>query len=758
MLCIGAAHDTKAELLVTLAAMRKPGTRRVGRWARWAALACVSLIAACGDVWNNPYSLSESSENALYTEFTERPKHLDPAQSYTESEAEFNYQIYEAPFQYHYLKRPYELIPATATAMPKPRYLDDKGRELPASAEGKDIAFSVYDIVIQPGIRYQPHPAFVEANRRLGAPEIAGKYVLGDFTGSGTRELDAADYVYEIKRLANPRVNSPIFGHMSDYIVGLKELGERLQREAKKLDAAKGKGAWLDLRPYELEGAKVIDKTTFRVTIKGKYPQLLYWMAMPFFAPIPWEADEFYSQPGMVDKNFTLDWYPVGTGAYMLTENNPNLRMVLSKNPYFHGEKYPTEGEAGDKAAGLLEDAGKPIPFMDRIVFVREKEAIPYWNKFLQGYYDKSGISSDNFDQAVKFGGGGEATLSPEMEERGISLRTSLATSTLYTAFNWLDPVVGKPGGERARKLRQAISIAVDYEELISIFMNGRGIPSQGPIPPGIFGFREGKESINPLVYDWVDGAPKRKSIAEAKRLMAEAGYPDGHDAKTGAPLVLNLDTPSSGNNKAQLDWYRKQFAKIDVQLEIRATDFNRFQDKVRKGNTQMFSLGWNADYPDPENFLFLFYSPNATVKNDGENKSNYENAEYDRLFAQVGNMENSPKRQEMIDRMVTILRHDVPWMWGVHPKSYALVHDWVKNSKPNEMARNNLKYQRIDGNQRARKRLSWNPPVVWPLVLLLIAVAGLAWLGVRAWRRAESAAAISDAAAAQAPATGGQA
>ncbi len=124
---------------------------------------------------------------------------------------------------------------------------------------------------------------------------------------------------------------------------------------------------------------------------------------------------------------------------------------------------------------------------------------------------------------------------------------------------------------------------------------------------------------------------------------------------------MLYLDTTVSGNNKAQLDWYRKQFAKIDLQLEIRGSDFNRFQDKIRKGNTQMFALGWNADYPDPENFLFLFYGPNATVKNDGENKSNYENPEFDRLFAQVGNMENSPKRQELIDRMVTILRNDVP-------------------------------------------------------------------------------------------------
>lgn len=723
-------------------------TLRGRHWGRVVALACASLIAACGDVWNNPYPLGEASENALYTEFSERPKHLDPAQSYTEPEAEFNSQIYEPPFQYHYLKRPYELIPATAVGMPHPRYLDKAGHTLPDSAPAAAIATSVYEIRIQPGIRYQPHPAFAEANRRLSAQDVAGKFVLNDFKSVGTRELEAADYVYEIKRLAHPRVNSPIFGHMSEYIVGLKEYGEKLQAEVKKTEAAKGKGAWVDLRASEIEGVKVIDKTTYQVMVKGKYPQFLYWMAMPFFAPIPWEADEFYSQAGMVDKNFTLDWYPVGTGPYMLTENNPNLRMVLSKNPNFRGEKYPSEGEAEDQKNGLLADAGKRIPFMDRIVFIREKEAIPYWNKFLQGYYDKSGIASDNFDQAVQFGSTGDVNLSQQMEERGISLRTSLATSSTYLAFNWLDPVVGGAGGERARKLRQAISIAMEYEEMISIFMNGRGIPSQGPIPPGIFGYKDGKEGLNPIVYDWVDGKPQRKPISAAKKLLAEAGYPDGRDAKTGAPLILYFDTTT--NNKAALDWYRKQFAQLGIQLEIRSSDFNRFQDKIRKGNTQMFALGWNADYPDPENFLFLFYGPNSTVKNDGENKSNYTNAQFDRLFEQISTMENSPERQALIDKAVAIMRNDVPWLWGVHPKSYALVHEWVKNSKPNQMARNNLKYQRIDAELRARKRLAWNKPVVWPFVLLVIAVAGLGYLGWRAWRRAESTAALSEARAAQ--------
>jgi ABC-type transport system substrate-binding protein len=426
----------------------------------------------------------------------------------------------------------------------------------------------------------------------------------------------------------------------------------------------------------------------------------------------------------------------------MLVENNPNARMVLERNPNFHGERYPAEGAPGDAGAGLLADAGRPVPFVDRIVYSREKEGIPYWNKFLQGYYDQSGISSDNFDQAVRIDLQGEANLTSEMAARGIRLRTSVGTSTFYLAFNFLDPVVGGLG-ERAKKLRQAVSIAVDWEEFISIFQNGRGVPGMGPIPPGIFGYREGREGINPVVYDWVDGRSQRKSVEAAKRLLAEAGFPDGRDAKTGEPLVLYLDTVNRGpGDKPRLDWFRRQFSRIDLQLEIRATDWNRFQEKIRAGNTQLFFLGWNADYPDPENFMFLLNGPQARARTGGENAANYQNPEYDRLFLQMKSMANGPERQAIIDRMVAIARADAPWVWGFHPKDYALAHAWLANVKPNQMARNGVKYYRLDPELREARRAEWNRPVLWPLGAALAALALGSVPAVLGYRRRERAAA----------------
>lgn len=691
------------------------------------------LLSACGDVsWNSPYPAADAERAILYSSFAERPKHLDPVSSYSENEAQFNAQIYEPVVQYHFLKRPYELIPLTATALPQPRYFDADGNELPANARADDVAEARYRITIQPDIVYQPHPAFAktaEGNYRyhqLNAAQLEDKAVLADFSETGTRELTAADYVYQIKRLVHPHLHSPVAGLMGKYIKGLSALGQQLNA------AELAPNQFIDLRDYDLAGAQVIDRYTYEIRITQKYPQFRYWLAMPFFAPIPWEADAFYSQPGMKERNISLDWYPVGTGPYMLTENNPNRRMVLRRNPNFRGEIFPSEGDSEDQENGLLVDAGKRMPFIDTAYYSLEKEAIPEWTKFLQGYYDNSGIISDSFDQAIQFSTQGDAELTPAMREKGIRLLTSVRTSIAYFGFNMADPVVGGDS-QRARLLRRAISIAIDYEELISIFANGRGVAAQGPIPPGIFGNLPGEAGINPYVYEWQHERPVRKSIETARQLLAEAGYANGIDADSGEPLSLYFETVQSGpGSKAVLNWYRKQFEKLGIQLVIRATDYNRFQEKVRKGTAQLFSWGWNADYPDPENFLFLLYGPNAKIESQGENAVNYINPEFDALFVKMRAMPNGPARQTVINNMVEILRRDAPWVWGYHPTAYSLYHQWYGNAKPNLMARNTLKYKTIDAETRAAKREQWNKPVVWPIVLVALV---LALSTVPAWR-----------------------
>jgi ABC-type transport system substrate-binding protein len=257
-------------------------------------------------------------------------------------------------------------------------------------------------------------------------------------------------------------------------------------------------------------------------------------------------------------------------------------------------------------------------------------------------------------------------------------------------------------------------------------------------LPPGIFGHIEGKSGINPFVFSWQKERPVRKSIDEAKKLLAEAGYPGGRDIKNGKPLLLYFDTPAKGPDaKSLLDWLRKQFKKINIQLVVRSTDYNRFQDKMSKGSEQIFQWGWNADYPDPENFLFLLYGPNKRVGKHGENTANYENSQFDTLFRKMSNMENSPERLKIIQEMLLIFQEDAPWVSAFHPIGFGLYHEWYLNAYPNLMANNTLKYKKIDPDLRMKNRKAWNRPVVWPLLLIsFIFIASTVPVAIKIFRK----------------------
>ncbi len=151
---------------------------------------------------------------------------------------------------------------------------------------------------------------------------------------------------------------------------------------------------------------------------------------------------------------------------------------------------------------------------------------------------------------------------------------------------------------------------------------------------------------------------------------------------------------------------------------------------------------GWNADYPDPENFLFLLYGPNGKVKHGGENGVNYSNPQFDALFDRMKNMSNGPERQQIIDEMLGMLRRDAPWAWGFHPKAFSLFHVWYSNVKPNLMANNTLKYKRVDPKLRSKLQREWNQPIFWPLWTFLLALFLIVLPGVVVYRRHERSAA----------------
>lgn len=704
-------------------------------------MACIFLIFSSGCTPNNPYRSTEAGKNIFYSTFLEPPKHLDPARAYSSDEYDFIAQIYEPPLQYHYLIRPYTLIPLSSEDVPEPVYLDKGGRRLPQDVSPEKVDKAIYEIKVKKGARYQDHPAFAKDPKgepfyfKLKKEDVSNIEQINDFPIKGTREVRSDDFIYEIKRLADPQIESPVLSILEKYILGLKEYSEALRKDLEEVRAKRRAAAGssynqvideklnpivLDYNKHALPGVDKVDDQTFRIILTQKYPQFVYWLAMPFFSPVPEEVALFYKQGVLSDKNITIDHFPVGTGPYIMESYKPNMEIVLGRNPNFHGETYPDKGEAGDLGKGLLKDAGKQLPFIDKVVFKLEKEAIPRWNKFLQGYYDNSGITSDSFDQAVSISSAGKAELTDAMKERGISLMTSVRPSTYYEGFNMLDDVVGGYSPEK-QKLRQAISIALDFEEYIEIFNNGRGIAAMSPIPPGIYGNDSGEGSVNPYVYSWDNARkkPQRRSIEYARKLMDEAGYPGGRD-KDGRPLVITFDNPWTGaDSTPMINWYIKKLRLLGIQLENRTTDYNRFQEKMLKGGFQFFPWGWNADYPDPENFFFLLAGSNSKVKYQGENASNYMNPEFDRLFKKMENMDNSPERLGIIKEMIGIVQKDAPWVWGYHPVAFGLYHKWVGNVKSNAMANNTMKYLKLDSAQREELRHEWNRPNLWPLAAI---------------------------------------
>ncbi|MBK6854094.1 MAG: ABC transporter substrate-binding protein [Burkholderiales bacterium] len=728
----------------------------MGRLRRFGAGLIVLLGAALGGCGNSPWPEDAAASNTLYTAVVESsPRHLDPTASYWSNDTPYTYQIYEPPYGYHYLKRPFVLVPKSAAEVVKPRYVDKDGRPLPDDVASDQVAESIYDVPIKPGIQFQPHPAFAvdEQGRHryhtMKPGELGERRTPLDFEHQGTRELVAEDFVYALKRHATTRITTPIFGTFAEMIVGLKEYGPLIKAEDVKLrqglDPASQDKPFLDFRRWPLAGATAPEKHLLRLRIKGKYPQWSYWMQMTFTAPVPWEADAFYAQPGMAERGLTLDVWPVGTGPYMMAEYVKDRRHVMVRNPNYRGEPYPCEGEPGDKQAGLLDDCGKKTPFIDRLVSTVEREGVPRQGKFRQGFYDIEIFERTDTGKDYQVGMQDSEDVRREYLDKGFRLDTRSDVNSYFIAFNMMDPTLGDGAtpeqGARNRKLRQAISIAIDWEEYSKVFPKKAGDTAMSPLPKGIFGSREGEPGVvNPVTHTVVDGKPQRRSLDEAKKLMVEAGYPNGRDVSTGKPLTLNYDVyfPATPERKPEIDWVVRQFAKLDIQLEVRATDNNQFQDKVRKGKYQVFWLGWNADYPDAENFLFLLYGPNGKTKYDGENTSNFANPEYDRLFTQMKSLDDGPEKQKLVDAMVQIAQVDAPWTMGFFPHASAAVQRWVHNSKPAILVRDQGRYLRLDVKDRMASIQSWNHPVWWPIVAVLVAVAGFVVLAWRSLRRRE--------------------
>jgi ABC-type transport system substrate-binding protein len=639
-------------------------------------------LAACS---NSPYPDEDARAAVRYRALVSVPKTLDPAVSYDLSTHQLLVNLYEPPLEYHYLKRPYQLIPGLVARVPEP--------------EARPGGRSAYAFELRPDLLFQDDPCFAALGTAL--------------PGLQTRALVASDLAFAVTRIADPEVGSPV-SEVFAKIAGFREFAKRLSE--RRAASAEFRALRIDAQYREaggIEGLIVRDPLQFELQLSEPDLQFRYWFAMTFTAPVPWEAVAYYD--GNEGRDFFKD-HPVGAGPYRVERTDKQGFLALGRNPNWYGARhpewkapaatYPSEGEPGDAELGLLDPAytGRPLPFLERIEFRLDKEAIPRFNKFVQGYYDVSGVSKESFDRVII---GND--LSPDMRALGISLKKSVDLGIFYLGFNMRDAVVGQPAGLRGRKLRQALSLAIDSVEFARLFMNGRGVPAQSPLPPGLFG------------YDPAYRNPYRQpDLARARSLLTEAGYAEGRDPATGRALRLTLDVPdTSTSSRLQFSFYLQAWQKLGIDAVLDATHYNRFQDKVRDGAYQVFFWGWHADFPDPENFLFMLYSPISAVDSGGVNYANFSDPRYDELYRRMKNLPDGPERERVIREMIAIVERERPWIELFHSEDYALIHGWLRNVKPAGLTFPSDKYTAIDPELRRARRLAWNQPVRWPAALL---------------------------------------
>lgn len=555
-------------------------------------------------------------------------KTWDPANAYDTISLDVVSSVYETLYQYSYLADPIKIVPLLASDMPI--YSKDK---------------LSLKISIQRGIKFQDDPCFKETN------------------GKG-RELKSHDFIYGMKRLALPALQSQGWWIFDGKIKGMNGFYDKLQKASP--------GEIDKVFETDVEGLRALDDTTIQIQLNKPYPQLLYILAMSFTAPIPREAVKHYG-----DEKGNLTDHPVGTGPFILKKWDRESQIVLERNPHFRAEFYPVDAAEKLKAKGLLADAGKPLPFLDKVQIQVMKEDQPRWLSFLKGRIDLLGIPKDNFNLAISH----QIHLSPELAAKGLKLHLDVGVAFYYVSFNTKDKLIGGN-----KYLRQALSSAINRDKWIEIFTNGRGVKMVHAVIPGL----QDRPAKAEIKYDF--------DLNRAKDLLSKAGYPGGKNLP-----VLKFDLRGADSVSRQLgEFFETQLGAIGVKINVIQNTFPAFLEKQKQGDLQVSVGGWSLDYPDAENIYQLLYGPN---KAPGPNEANFDHAEMNKLYEKMAISESGPERAQVIQQMETILDEECPWAKGYYVTQYELSQPWLLNYRMNDIILSKYKYLKINREMNPKLR-----------------------------------------------------
>ena len=551
---------------------------------------------------------------------------FDPAQI---SDLYSNYvvaNIFEAPLQYDFLARPAILKPRTAAAMP-------------------DISsdFRTMTVRIRPGIFFQEDAAF----------------------GGRPRELIAADYVYQLKRVADPRWKSPSWPTVENTkVVGLAELRkEALPARSFNYDR-------------EIEGALVLDRYTFQIRLAEPSPRFFENLSdARVFGAVAREVVEAYPNEIM--------GHPVGTGPFRLAQWKRSSRIVLERNPSFRDEFYDAQ-PAADDARGqqiLAKLKGRKLPMVDRVELSIIEESQPRWLAFLSAEQDAVNVPLDFINVAAPNG-----KIAPALAKREILLERMVNPDVVVTFFNMDDPIIGGYQPERVA-LRRAVSMGYNIDEEIRLVRRGSMMPAHSQVPPLTSGYDPSFVSeMN--TFD----RPRARALLDTYGYIDRDG--DGwREQPDGAPLTLEIATESSQLDRAFNEVWKRQLDAIGLRVAFKVNQWPENMKSARAGKLMIWLLGWSATGSDPDSFLALGNSRDIGASNIARFKLE----QYDRLYDQQRQMPDGPDRNAVIHEMKRWFLTYMPYKIHGHRFVNDVMHQWLIGYRRHPFGRDFFKHIDVD-------------------------------------------------------------
>ncbi len=436
-----------------------------------------------------------------------------------------------------------------------------------------------------------------------------------------TRRVVAADVKYSFERICDARTKSTGVWVLRDKIVGAAEFF-----------TATAEGQMPP--PEGISGIRVLNDSTVEIQLVRPFAPFLALLTMPYCFVVPHEAVEFYGE--------RFFQHPVGTGPFRFGRWREDVELVLYRNERY----FERDGQ------------GNPLPYLDSIVVTFLKDTKTEFLLFQQGKLDFLSAIDPAF-QPQLFDENGQFRQLPQqwrlyrvpaysIEYYGILLDTHFAAARQL-------PLA------RSLALRKALNYAVDRQALVRYVLRGRGVPAHyGILPPGFPGF-------DSTVYGY------RYQPDSVRRLLAAAGFPDGK----GLPeLILQLG--KSERTMAVAEAVQEQWRKFGIRVRLQQVDFPQHLEMVRTGKLALWRTSWIADYPDPENFLALFYSPFFAPY--GPNTTHFAHPTVDSLYeAALSPMLPPAQRFAIYHRMEKIVLAHAPWVFLYYNVIQRLVQPWVR-------------------------------------------------------------------------------